>query len=253
MEELGERGFNSLVIPGLGPGIHVFDPWWLQNVDGRVKPGHDGSVMLCPCAPTSPSQGRGKKRPIDLVTGLTLQGTMPLRLLSRTLILLVAIGLAACDHIPRTVAGLPMDASWDALPLRKWLAEDRAEPIALSFCAPPSCSPGLAVSVIRLKGRDAAITDTILKDPERLARALRSPVDPKKPVRTEVSVERLKDAPYPGFTISLTPMDGKKPPAFGAALGHRSGKDLKVVLVIGLSPEVVQQTARDVAARELGT
>ncbi|WP_116530671.1 hypothetical protein [Microvirga sp. KLBC 81] len=162
------------------------------------------------------------------------------------------IGLASCDYIPRTVAGLPSDTSWDALPLRKWLAEDRAEPIALSFCAPPSCSPGLAVSVIRLKGKDAQITEALLKDPERLARALRSPADQDKPVRTDISVDRLKDGPYPGFTITLAPMDGKKPPAFGAALGKRSGEDLEVVLAIGQSAEVVRQTAHEVAARELG-
>lgn len=177
---------------------------------------------------------------------------MPLRLLSRTLILLVAIGLAACDYIPRTVAGLPTDASWDALPLRKWLAEDRAEPIALSFCAPPACSPGLAVSVIRLKGRDAQITESLLKDPERLARGLRSPVDRKKPVRTDIAVERLKDMPYPGFAITLSPRDGDKPPAYGAAVGRRSGEDLELVLAIGLSPEVVRQSVREAAARELG-
>ncbi|KLK90951.1 hypothetical protein AA309_22435 [Microvirga vignae] len=165
----------------------------------------------------------------------------------------LGIGLVGCDYIPRTVAGLPSDTSWDALPLRKWLAEDRAEPIALSFCAPPQCSPGLAVSVIRLKGKDAQVTEAILKDPERLARALRSPADREKPVQTEVSVERLENAPYPGFTISLAPVDGKKPPAFGAALGRRSGRDLEVVLVIGLSSKVVQQTVREVAARELGS
>jgi hypothetical protein len=166
----------------------------------------------------------------------------------------LALGLAACGYIPRTVAGLPSDASsWDALPLRKWLAEDRAEPIALSFCAPPSCSPGLAISVVRLKGKDAQITEAILKDPERLARALRSPVDRKKPVRTDIAVERLKDVPYPGFIISLAPADGGKNPAYGAALGRRSGKDLEVILVIGETVDAVEETARQVAARELGS
>jgi hypothetical protein len=178
---------------------------------------------------------------------------MLLRLLSRFLILLAAIGLVGCDYIPRTVAGLHADASWGALPLRKWLAENRAEPIALSFCAPPSCHPGLAVSVIRLKGRDAQITESLLKDPERLARALRSPADRNKPVKTEIAVERLKNLPYPGFVIALSPKDGGKPPAYGAALGKRSGEDLEVVLVIGDAADVVQQTARQVAARELGT
>ncbi len=172
--------------------------------------------------------------------------------LSRFLILFAALGLVGCDYLPRTVAGLHADASWGALPLRKWLAEDRAEPIALSFCAPPECSPGLAVSVIRLKGRDAQVTESLLKDPERLARALRSPVDRKKPVKSTIAVERLRNAPYPGFAITLAPTDGAKPPAYGAALGRRSGEDLDVVLVIGASPEIVQQSVREVAARELG-
>jgi hypothetical protein len=30
------------VIPGLVPGIHVFDIEKSKDVDGRVKPGHDG-------------------------------------------------------------------------------------------------------------------------------------------------------------------------------------------------------------------
>ncbi|MGO4389595.1 hypothetical protein AB4Y85_18890 [Microvirga sp. 2YAF29] len=164
----------------------------------------------------------------------------------------LTLGLTGCDYLPRQVAGLQADASWGALPLRKWLSEERAEPIALSFCAPPECSPGLAVSVIRLKGRDAQITESLLKDPERLARALRSPIDRKKPVQTDVAVERLKNVPYPGFAITLSPKDGKKAPAYGAALGRRSGEDLDVVLVIGVSHEVVQQSVREVAARELG-
>lgn len=174
------------------------------------------------------------------------------RLFLRAVLLLIALSLTGCDYIPRTVAGLHADASWDALPLRKWLAEDRAEPVALSFCAPPVCNPGLAVSVIRLKGRDARITEALLKDPERLARALRSPVDRTKPVRTEVSVERLRDAPYPGFSITLAPSEGGKPPAYGTALGRRAGEDLDVVLAIGQAADVVERAAREAAARELG-
>ncbi|MCG7393274.1 hypothetical protein MHY87_10190 [Microvirga sp. ACRRW] len=162
----------------------------------------------------------------------------------------VALSLTACDYIPRTVAGLQTDASWDALPLRKWLAEDRAEPIALSFCAPPACNPGLAVGVIRLNGKDAQVTEALLKDPERLARALRSPVDRKKPVKTDIAVERFKGAPYPGFAITLSPKDGGKPPAYGAAMGRRSGEGLDVVLAIGVSSELVRQSVQEAAERE---
>jgi len=32
---------SHLVMPGLVPGIHVFDPAGKKDVDGRVKPGHD--------------------------------------------------------------------------------------------------------------------------------------------------------------------------------------------------------------------
>jgi hypothetical protein len=40
------RGFRrvkviGVVMPGLVPGIHVFDALTRQDVDGRDKPGHD--------------------------------------------------------------------------------------------------------------------------------------------------------------------------------------------------------------------
>jgi hypothetical protein len=179
---------------------------------------------------------------------------MFLRLLRFSLLILaLGLSLASCGYIPRQVAGLPVDASWDALPLRKWLAEDRSEPVALAFCAPPECSPGLAVSVVRLTGKDADITEAVLKDPERLARALRSPAGRNKPVKTHITVERLTDGLYPGFAIDLAPADGSKRPAYGAAFGRREGETLSVVLVIGEIQDAVRETARQVAARELGS
>jgi hypothetical protein len=179
---------------------------------------------------------------------------MPVRLLrSRLPILALSLLVVSCGYIPRQVAGLPPDGSWDALPLRKWLAEDRAGPVALAFCAPPECSPGLTVGVIRLTGKDADVTDALLKDPERLVRALRSPAGREKPVKTQITVERFKDAPYPGFAIDLAPGDGGKRPAYGAAFGRRDGEVLSVVLVIGEVPDVVRDTAKEVAARELGS
>ncbi len=41
------RHFTCDVIPGLDPGIHVFDSARSRrhDVDGRVKPGHDGVGM----------------------------------------------------------------------------------------------------------------------------------------------------------------------------------------------------------------
>ncbi|MBB3020469.1 hypothetical protein FHR70_003550 [Microvirga lupini] len=179
---------------------------------------------------------------------------MSFRLLRpRLLFLAVALSVASCGYIPRQVAGLSADASWDALPLRKWLAEDRAEPVALAFCAPPECAPGLAVSIVRLTGKDAAVTEAVLKDPERLARALRSPVGRGKPVKTNIAVARLTDDRFPGFAIDLSPADGSKRPAYGAAFGKREGEALSVVLVIGEHADAVRETAKEVAARELGS
>jgi hypothetical protein len=107
------------------------------------------------------------------------------------------------------------------------------------------------VVVVRLAGRDAEITDSILKDPERLARALRSPAGRAKPVKTTVSVEPMKENAAYGFAISLAPADEGKAPAYGAALGRREGADLRVVLAIGEDPASVQTSVREVTGREL--
>jgi hypothetical protein len=170
--------------------------------------------------------------------------------------LLSAIGLligllAGCGYIPRPVEGVPPGAPWSALPLRKWLAENRAEPEAMAFCAPPECRPGLAVGVIRLDGHDAEVADAVLKDPERLARALRASAGRTKPVKTLVSVETMTEGAFYGFSIALIPADESKAPAYGAALGQRSENGLRLVLVIGEDLEPVQATVREVAVREL--
>jgi hypothetical protein len=164
---------------------------------------------------------------------------------------LVVGSLSGCGYIARPVEGVPPGAPWEALPLRKWLAEDRIEPEAMAFCAPPECRPGLVVSVVRLTGKDADITDAILKDPERLAQALRSSVDKTKPITTLVSVQRLEESASYGFSITLTPTKGMKSPAYGSALGRRFEGDLRLVLVIGEDAKAVQATALQVASREL--
>lgn len=180
-----------------------------------------------------------------------LQCPAPRRALSFGL--LVVLAVAACGYIPRPVEGVPPGAPWEALPLRKWLAEDRAEPQALAFCAPPECRPGLMVSVVDLRERDADISESLLRDPTRLARALESPAKPGQKVRTIVSASPIQEGASRGFTISLAPSDGKKAPAYGAALGLRSGSILKLVLVIGEDEASVLSTIRQVASRELNS
>jgi hypothetical protein len=165
---------------------------------------------------------------------------------------LVVLALSACDYIPRAVEGVPPGAPWEALPLRKWLAEDRAEPQALAFCAPPECSPGLVVSVVDVKGKDADISEALLDDPSRLTQALRSATRHGK-IRTIASSTPLAEPSSRGFTLTLAPSDGGKSPAYGATLGRRSGDTLKLVIVIGADRTAVIATVRQVAERELGS
>src|ERR671913_1769799 len=135
---------------------------------------------------------------------------MPLRLCFRFLIAAAALSLAACGYIPRAVEGVPAGAPWEALPLRKWLAEDRAEPEALAFCAAPECRPGLVVGVMHLRGKDAAAAAAVLRNPGLLAQALRSRPARTASARTTVAVEPLGESPYSGFAISLAPAGGGK-------------------------------------------
>lgn len=168
---------------------------------------------------------------------------------------LALAAMAGCGYIPRPVEGVPPGAPWEALPLRKWLAEDRAEPVALAFCAPPECSPGLVVGVVRLTGKDASEAEAVLKDPSALARALRAPQKTAsgkaKPVGAVVAARPLKEGSLRGFAISIAPADSGKRPAYGAALGRRTGGSLQAVLVIGEDEASVEGTVLDVARREL--
>jgi hypothetical protein len=164
---------------------------------------------------------------------------------------IVLAGITACGYIPRPVEGVPPGAPWEALPLRKWLAEDRTEPQAIAFCAPPECRPGLVVGVVELNGRDADITETVLRDPARLAKAMMAQGEPGAKIRGVASTKPIQGTAFHGFSIRLAPSAGNRPPAFGAALGRRFAQALKIVLVIGDDETAVLDTARRVAAREL--
>jgi hypothetical protein len=177
---------------------------------------------------------------------------------------LVLVG--ACAYIPEHLDGLPAGGPWTELPLRSWLAEDRIEPRAVAACADPECPQRLAVGVFRASGADADALAAVLRDPEQLARALRAPklapaglraagrraAAAKPPVRTSVEARPLSAGDLSGFTLALGRADGKAPPAFGAALGRRSGDVLEVVLVVGDDEAAVAATARKVARENLG-
>lgn len=146
-----------------------------------------------------------------------------------------------------------MQAGWTALPLRGWLAEDRGEPEALAFCRPPDCSPGLVVSVFRLRGRDADEAQAVLRAPDVLVRALTEPGEKPRKVETEASVAPVLEGAHRGFALSLGPKDGSKSPAFAEAFGRRVGRELEVVLVIGQSADAVDAAARKVVRASFGS
>ena len=165
----------------------------------------------------------------------------------------------ACTAIPRHLDGMPTEAPYTALPLRSWLAEDRIEPTAVVACASPECAQRIAAGVFRASGREADGLAATLKDPQALARALRaqplSPASrklaagrrPKPRVETAVEARPFEDRDASGFTLRIGRADGEGRPAYGAALGRRSGDILEVVLVVGDDEAAVAATAVSVA------
>jgi hypothetical protein len=154
------------------------------------------------------------------------------------------------------VEGLPPTA-WLDLPLRRWLAEDRAEPLAVAVCRLPECGPDMVVGVVEIHGRDADAAEAVLNDPERLARALRirseskgSRAPRRDDVPVSVAARPLRDGSLKGFTLSLSRTDGSRA-VFGAALGYRIGSDLRIVLAIGADPDAVEAAARRAARANL--
>jgi len=134
---------------------------------------------------------------------------------------MLASVLAACAaYYPEPVEGLSDSSSWIALPLRSWLAEDRAEPEAVALCRPPDCGPGMVVGVVRLHGKDANEAEAVLNHPDRLAQALEEMRGRKSKVRTVATARRLADGPSQGFLLSLGRDDGERA-VYGAALGRR--------------------------------
>ena len=170
----------------------------------------------------------------------------------------LTLAAAACSAIPRHLDGVPTDAPYMALPLRNWLAEDRIEPTAVVACASGECAHRIAVGVFRASGREADVLAATLKDSQALARALRA----QKPlaraarklaakarqeprVATAVEARPFEDRDASGFILAMSRADGR--PAYGAALGRRSGEILEVVLVVGDDEAAVAATAVRVA------
>jgi hypothetical protein len=113
----------------------------------------------------------------------------------------------------------------------------------------------MVVGVVEIDGRDADAAEAVLNDPERLARALRirSENNSSKARRPDgfpvaAAAWPLRDGALKGFTLSLSRTDGSRA-VFGAALGHRIGSHLRIVLAIGADPDAVEAAARK-AARE---
>jgi hypothetical protein len=167
-----------------------------------------------------------------------------------SLLLLLGLFSACASYYPEPVRGVSNASAWVALPLRRWLAEDRAEPEAVAICRPPECGPGMVVAVVRTHGEDADEAEAVLRNPERLARALEDMRDRKSKVRTKAAARRLTDGALQGFALELARDDGERP-AFGAALGRRTGDGLEFVLAIGDDRDAVEATLRKVAAQHL--
>jgi hypothetical protein len=79
------------------------------------------------------------------------------------------------------------------------------------------------------------------------ARKLAAGPRPKPRVETAVEARPFEDRDASGFTLRIGRADGECRPAYGAALGRRSGDILEVVLVVGDDEAAVAATAVRVA------
>src|SRR5689334_22979509 len=102
----------------------------MVGTDPRItsRDGHDGEgVFLRRMRRTEEGHGDSASCPFPSQRVSRIDRAMPFRLLrSSLLVLIFSLTVASCGYLPRQVAGLPSGPSWEALPLRKWLAEDRA-------------------------------------------------------------------------------------------------------------------------------
>lgn len=176
--------------------------------------------------------------------------------------LLLAAGLvlgSGCSYLPQPVEGVPSGEPWAALPLKRWLAEDRIAPEAVAGCWSADCPQRLAVGVFRARGEEARVLEGVLADPERLARALRNPPPPRPgrarkpapPVPVEVSTAPLAQGAARGFLVTLSRRDGARAPVHGAALGARGPDGLGVVIAVGEEAQAVEDAARRAARGHL--
>jgi hypothetical protein len=146
--------------------------------------------------------------------------------------------LSGCIYAPRGVEGVSGGEGWIALPLRGWLAEGRGQPEAIVACLSADCPHRLTVALITLRGEDARTAEAVLRDPERLAVHLRerdeADKDPRRAgIRSDVRIRSIGSADAPGFAITLSRADGRRPPAHAAAQGRLRGESLEIILAVG--------------------
>lgn len=169
--------------------------------------------------------------------------------------LAAALVLSGCIAFPEPVAGVPQDGSWVALPLTRWIDDERGRPEAVAFCA--TCPHRVAVGVLDLSPDEARGARSVLDDPALLVRQMAAGRDArpvkKPPPRSTVAVEPLREGTWRGFSVELARADRKGHPVYGAVLGRTAGERLRAVVAIGDDAAAVTSTARTVAAQQPGS
>ena len=161
--------------------------------------------------------------------------------------------LAGCLYAPSTIEGMPVDASWVALPLRGWITEGSVAAEGIVACLAPGCARRVGVGVFRVAGAEARTVAAALRDPQVLVRFIeaRDAADTaprRRAIRTVVSAAPIREGSYTGFVLTLSQENGARP-VHAAVLGLGAGDPLRFAIVIGESRDPVELTIRELAAR----
>lgn len=186
--------------------------------------------------------------------------------------------LASCAYAPVVVEGLrPIetgseggDNPWMFVPVGIWLTRDTVVPRAVGMCETETCPAKVAVAIFEARGAEARSLTRSLRNPSELARivvagnqtrrrlvaeANRS-VPPaiaarRMPRPVTATAHRLRHRALSGFTLTIRRTEGDARVAHAAVLARTWGDRLRVVVVIGARPGVVDTAVKAAADANL--
>ncbi|CEJ13707.1 hypothetical protein BN1110_04031 [bacterium YEK0313] len=186
--------------------------------------------------------------------------------------------LASCAYAPVAVEGLQPpeigadrgDSPWIFVPVGMWLTRDTIVPRAVGMCELPSCPTKVAVAVFEARGAEARGLQRTLRNPSELARTLVAGNQTRRrlvaesnrsvpaaiaarrmPRRVAACAQRLRRRGFSGFTLTIRRAEGQARTAHAAVLARPQGNRIRVVVVVGERPGIVDTAVKAAADANL--